>query len=474
MSERAAAGFGRGAVSLARPADASGEPVSGAEPTLLRSIGFGGASLLVLNSMIGAGIFALPGVVGAAAGELSPWLFAAVGLCFLCVVLVFAELAALFTGTGGPVLYAGAAFGPLAGFGAGWLLYVSRMTAFAANATAMAAYLGGVWSPVADGAGRLLFIAAICLGFTAVNYVGLRDGVRTVALFTLCKLTPLALMVLVGLGQVDAGTLFPGEWPTVENPGQLTLLLIYAYLGFEAPVTVSGETREPRRTMPRALLFTVLGVTVLYALIALVFVAVLPAPEREGATLVDVGRALLGEWGALALALAAVFSIGGNLAANMLSVPRVSFALGEQGLLPDWFCRVHPRFHTPGNSVLLLGALCLLFALTGTFTFLAVASALMRMLTYLLCIAALPVIRRRLLASRPTGMPGRSVALLVPVAAFALCLWIAAQADVRAWSMIAGLSLLGLALYWLAGRAGGGRAGFAQPPAADADAGGEI
>ena len=160
----------------------------------MRGIGLAGAGLLVLNSMIGAGIFALPGVVGAQAGELSPWLFLVVGLLFLSVVFCFAELASYFSATGGPVLYAGAAFGPLAAFASGWLLYVSRMTAFAANATAMATYLGAIWEPVAAGSGRVLFIAAVCLGFTAVNYIGVKDGVRTVALFTLVKLAPLLLL----------------------------------------------------------------------------------------------------------------------------------------------------------------------------------------------------------------------------------------------------------------------------------------
>jgi amino acid transporter len=102
---------------------------NGKSAQLRRDIGFLGAAFLVLNAMIGAGIFALPGKVAVDAGMLSPWLFLAVGVVFLAVVVTFAELASYFRESGGPVLYATYAFGPLAGFGTGWILFLSRMTA---------------------------------------------------------------------------------------------------------------------------------------------------------------------------------------------------------------------------------------------------------------------------------------------------------------------------------------------------------
>ena len=100
---------------------------------LLRGIGMAGAAILVLNSIIGAGIFALPSVVAARAGILSPWLFLIVGVLVITIVLTFAELASYFKESGGPVLFTTKAFGPLAGFSTGWLLFVSRVAAFAAS-----------------------------------------------------------------------------------------------------------------------------------------------------------------------------------------------------------------------------------------------------------------------------------------------------------------------------------------------------
>ncbi len=431
---------------------------------LIRGVGAVGLGLLVLNSMIGAGIFALPGAVASQAGGLSHWLFLIIGLLFITVVLTFSELSSYFAESGGPILYANAAFGPLAGFSAGWLLYISRIAAFAANATAMAVYLGALWPWVATDAGRISVVLSMGALLTAANYIGVREGVKTVALFTVFKLTPILILVVVGLQQVGASDLLPEDLPVIEDLGGLTLLIIYAFVGFEAPTAVSGETRNARRSMPRSIVATVAAVAVLYFLVMLVFITVVPESQRAQATLADAGGILLGEWGALALALAAVFSIGGNLAANMLSVPRLSFALGELGLLPRWFGAVHPRFHTPGNSILVMGCLGVLFALSGSFAFLAAASSLMRMLTYIICIAALPGVRRGAAlgsVEKAFRLPG---GYLIPSVAMALCVWIAAQAAPQAWLMTALLLGLGLALFWFATQTPGGKDRSGQRP----------
>ena len=409
-----------------------------------------GVALLVLNSMIGAGIFALPAAVAAVAGDLSPWFFLAIGALFLTVVLSFAELASFFKDSGGPVLYTGAAFGPLVGFSTGWIFYISRMTAFSANATAMAVYLGAIWPWAATETGRLIFIATVCIGLTAANYVGVKDGIRTIALFTFFKLTPILLLVLLGLKDVTGDTFLPAHFPAIDDFGGLTLLVIYAFVGFEAATVVSGETKRPRRTLPRSLVTTVGVTAVLYFLIVLVYISVLPAGQRADTTLVDVGRNLAGEWGALIIGFAAVFSIGGNLAANMLSVPRLTFALGERGMLPAWFAAVHPRFATPANSVLLLGGLCLVFALSGTFAFLAAASSLTRLIAYGLCIAALPAIRRNASEEQIAASYKLKGGYLIPAIAFGLCVWIGTHASLNAWLVTGALLILGLALYGFA------------------------
>jgi amino acid transporter len=212
--------------------------------------------------------------IAATAGNLSPWLFLIVGVLVLTIVLTFAELASYFQNSGGPVLYTRTAFGPLVGFSTGWLLYVSRMAAFAANATVIPVFLGSYWPALAEGTGRAVLISVVCIGLTVVNYVGVKNGVRTVAVFTFLKLTPIVLMILLGLQYVTPGTLIPDALPQMSEMGGTTLLLVYAFVGFESATIVSGETVDPRKTMPRALVATVLGTAALYFLIVLVFISV--------------------------------------------------------------------------------------------------------------------------------------------------------------------------------------------------------
>jgi amino acid transporter len=414
---------------------------------LRRDIGFFGAAFLVLNAMIGAGIFALPGKVAVNAGLLSPWLFLAVGVVFLAVVLTFAELSSYFRESGGPVLYATRAFGPLAGFGTGWILFLSRMTAFAANANVMAIYLGSLLPWFGEGAGRVAVISIITLGLTYANIRGVKDGVRTMGFFTILKVLPLILLVLLGLQHVTADALIPSASAVIEDLGGTTLLLVYAYVGFETMAVTAGETAEPRRTLPRALIRTVIGTGLLYFLIVLVFISVIPEDTYADATLVDVGRSLAGAAGAIGITLAAVFSIGGNLAGTMIAGPRLIFALAENRLLPAWFGNIHPKYATPDHSILVMGGLALVMALTGSFVELAVASSLSRMLSYILSIASLPIIRNR----ASDAMKARAYRIrggyVVPLIGLAICLWLTAQATAENWRTVGILLAIGFVLY---------------------------
>ena len=414
---------------------------------LRRDIGFFGAAFLVLNAMIGAGIFALPGKVAVNAGMLSPWLFLAVGIVFLAVVLTFAELASYFRESGGPVLYATFAFGPVAGFGTGWILFLSRMTAFAANANVMATYLGSLVPWFGAGIGRVAVISMLTLGLTYANILGVKDGVRTMGFFTVLKVLPLLLLVLLGLQHVTAGTLIPSASAVIGDLGGTTLLLVYAYVGFETMAVTAGETTEPRRVLPRALMRTVIGIGILYFLIVFVFISVIPADTYADATLVDVGRSLAGSAGAIAITLAAVFSIGGNLAGTMIAAPRLVFALAENRLLPAWFGNIHPRYATPDHSILVMGGLAMVMALTGSFVELAVASSLSRMLSYILCIGALPVIRNRASEDMKTRAFRVRGGYLVPLVGLAICLWLTAQATAENWRTVGILLAIGFVLY---------------------------
>lgn len=409
-----------------------------------------GAAILVLNSIIGAGIFALPATVTARAGALSPWLFLVVGLLVITIVLTFAELASYFKESGGPVLFTTTAFGPLVGFSTGWILFISRMTAFAANTTVMALYLGAVWPWFQDGIGRILLITFICCTLTWVNFIGLKEGLRTMAVITVFKIAPIVLLIVLGLQHVSGDTLFPATMPKIEDLGGTTLLLIYAFVGFESATIMSGETKNPKETLPRALVMTPIAVGIFYFLIVVVFISVLPDPGAEGTTLIDVGRELMGNPGAQLITLAAVFSIGGNLSSIMLAVPRLPFAMAEKRMLPHWFGHIHETHATPSNSILMLGGLGLLFALSGSFVWLAIASSLTRLISYVLCIASLPIIRKKATEEELREAYRLKGGYTIPIIALLVCLFIGAQSDLRSWLVTGGLLIVGLVFYALA------------------------
>ncbi len=425
------------------------QSTDGQKSKLVRGIGIYGSAFLVLNGMIGAGIFATPSVVAARAGILSPWLYLAVGLLMITVALTFAELSSYFRISGGPVLYATRAFGPLTGFSTGWIYYVSRAAAVAANSNIMAVYLATMWPWFGVDAGRAVVILVVCGGLTLVNVLGVKDGVRTLAVFTFFKVIPLLIMILLGLQYVSPDVLFPENMPTIDDLGGMVLLVIYAFIGFETVLITAGETVKPKVTIPKALILTMIATGLLYFLIVLVYVAVLGGEVDENATLVDVGRKLAGPAGAIAITLAAIFSIGGNLSSTMLAVPRATFSLAEHRLLPQWFGQVHEKFATPANSVIFLGGLSAALALSGSFVRLAIAASLTRMITYIVCIAALPVIKGKAdhaTIAKAFKIPG---GYTIPFVALVLCLWLASHSSAASWRLVGIMLAVGLALYWL-------------------------
>ena len=227
------------------------------------------------------------------------------------------------------------------------------------------------------------------------------------------------------------------------------MLLIYAFVGFETVLITAGETVKPKVTIPSALIVSVIATGILYFLIVLVYVSVFSGDFVEGATLVDVGRRLAGPVGAIAITLAAIFSIGGNLSSIMLAVPRLTLSLAEHRLLPRWFGQVNEKFSSPANSIIFLGGLAAVLALSGSFVRLAIASSLTRLITYIVCIAALPVIKGqadRLTIARAFRIRG---GYTIPVIALGLCLWMVSHSSADSWKLVGGLLVMGLVLFWL-------------------------
>src|SRR5262245_30311434 len=231
-----------------------GESTQTTRKGLVRAIRRWDLVAAVINMVIGAGIFGLPSTVYGLIGSYSLIAFAVCALVVALIALCFAEVGSRFSETGGPYLYARAAFGSVAGFEVGWLIWLARLTAFAANCNLLVEYLGFFWDRATADYFREAIIIGVVGSLAAVNVVGVRDAARLGNLLTVAKLVPIVVFVAVG-----SFFLKPDAYSLAEPPGyqpfsEAVLLLIYAYTGFEMAVIPAGESRDPRHDLPRAIL----------------------------------------------------------------------------------------------------------------------------------------------------------------------------------------------------------------------------
>ncbi len=421
------------------------------EAGLRKEISQLGFSAIALNGMIGAGIFALPAIAIERAGLFSPWIYVACGLLIMAIVFVFARVASYFQNTGGPVTYATEAFGPFTGFQTGWLLTLSRAAAFAANAHLIVTYAGWFWSPLAAGATHNVAVGIVCLLLTAVNVVGIRQGMFAIFALTVLKLLPLVLLVFFGISQTNPEIFTSAQIPSIDSLGETMLIVFYAFVGFESAVIPAGEARNARRDIPLALVRTILAITIFYFLIQVVTLSVAPGVGGSKTPLADVAGILMGATGAAILTLGAVFSISGNLTGSMLSAPRMLYAMSHLDSLPPWFGKVHPRFHTPANAIYFYALFSIVLALSGKFVWLAAMSTVVRLLVYVLCIGALPVLHRKL--GEYEGQFRLYGGMSIPVVALIVSIWLMTHASLKSWVVTGVFMLLGAGLYLLTRRA---------------------
>jgi amino acid transporter len=416
--------------------------------------------LLIINGMIGGGIFGVPAEAARLAGAFSPWVFAICALLQLPILLCFAQLASYFTGTGGPALYAGTAFGPIVGFQTGWCLYIARLLAFAANVNLLVDSLAYLLGGAIGSRLRVALLFVACGLLSLANAAGVRGAMHWLGGLTVLKFVPLIALVLFGLLMLHPN-LHVTMPVNVHGLGAATLLVIYVYTGFESGLVVAGEARDPKRDVPRALLVGLSVSAGLYVLIQAVSVAALPGLASSARPLVDVGGVLMGPWGALLLTAAATVSVAGNLFGSMFSTPRITYRLALDGQLPSWFGAVHPIYKTPVSSIAFFGAACFLIAASSGFVWLASLSVVTRLLLWLVCIAAIPRLKNRFADTQNVVRLAGGYSM--PVLAAVVCLALMSQVKPLAYASVAGLLAVG-SLLFVAGRRRQQRAGAREGP----------
>lgn len=392
--------------------------------SFVRSIGEFGLTALIVNSIIGSGIFGIPSELIAVVGRASPIAMILAGLIAAIIMACFIEVASQFTEPGGAYLYTRTAFGHFAGTQAGWFLWACFLVSGAANANLFIIYLSGMLPWAGTPLGRTLVIIAIVTVPAFANYVGVKSGSRLSAVFCVAKLLPLVVLITLGMFRFGQhATALPAS--EITQPGisgwlAALMMLAFSYAGYEFALTPGGEVVNPRRTVPVAMAAAFAIVIVTYTTIQFVTVATLgTAPTAR--PLADVATLLIGPGGAIFITIAAMFSTYGFISATVLAAPRLTYSLAERGDFFRFFAAVHPRFRTPHVSIVIFSALLVVLSITGSFRWAVAVSSGALLVIYMFVCASLIRLRKLRPGADAVRIPfGRALAIVGALIAVAL------------------------------------------------------
>ncbi len=421
---------------------------------------------MVIGTTIGSGIFRSPaGVTDKLPGPL-PLLFVWVtgGVFAMCGALTLAEVAGAYPDTGGLYVFIRKAFGPLPAFLFGWSeLAIIRAAALGAIATTFSEYFLRVfgYNPTAEPYASIVhYLAALAIiGVASLNVIGLRWSSLAMDVTTIAKYFGLLFIILlaiaIGLPRSGGGYFTPAMPPGSFAVGPFGLALVsvlWAYDGWADLTFISGEVRDPRRNLPRALILGALGVVLIYALANIAYLSVLPVSEVRHSKLVaaDVALKLVGPVGVAFVSLTVMLSTFGTLNGSILTAPRIFFAMADDGLFFRKIASVHPRYQTPYVSIILTAILGVGFVLMRTFEQLADTFVTAIVPFYALGVASIFVFRRRAGYEPPFRTPGYPVVPILFVLAAIYLLGNAVIDRESRWPTIAvlGVIMLGIPVYY--------------------------
>ena len=429
-------------------APASSTPPAGA--ALERVMGVRALTASAFNMTVGSGIFVLPAAVAAMIGAAAPVAYIICAIAMALVVLCFAEAGSRVSRTGGAYAYATAAFGPFVGALTGALLYAGA--GVLASAAVMNVFVGtlGVLVPsIAAPVVRVTIMVLIYGGLALLNIRGTKPGVRTMEIFSLGKLIPLLVLVAFGLFAMDGRNLAIPALPPANDLARASVMLIFAFLGFENALNPSGEVKDSHRTVPRAVLLALALVTLLYLAIQMVAAGVLgPQLANEtAAPLAAVAKVVFGGAGSTFILLGTLVSTFGYRSGDARTSPRALFALAEGGVLPRGLASVHRSFRTPWVAIATHALLAFTLASTGSFATLIVVANVAVLLMYgVVCIGLFPLRRKNVRAGggEPFIVPGGPI---VPIAGAGVMVWLLSTATRAEWLATGTTLVLAAALY---------------------------
>lgn len=417
------------------------------EEKLVRGISRWDLTAIAINTIIGTGIFILPARVFGLIGSYSLFAFVACAIIVGLIILCFAEVSSRFSATGGMYLYAKEAFGSVVGFEVGWLYWIVRVTTFATNCNALLIYIGFFFPQAGSGFPRILIVSLVVLVITIVNLIGVRESVIMTNLFTVGKIIPLLIFAAVGMFFIKPENFSFGATPEYGKFSEAILVLIYAFVGFEAAVIPAGETKDPQKTVPFALFVALAFCAALFIIIQIVAIGTLPELAASRTPLADSAGKFLGSFGAAFIAVGAIVSVLGNLNGGILAASRIPFAMAEQKELPQFIAKTHEKFKTPYVSILITSLVIFIFTLQTSFYAALTIATITRLLVYATTCASLPIFRKR--KNVPEAKFVAPFGIVAAILSLGLIVWLLTQVDYAKEGLtIIILAVIGLAIYF--------------------------
>jgi len=400
---------------------------------LVRGIGIPALTANIVSSTIGAGIFVIPATVAKGLGPAAPLAFVCCAIAMVLFVTCFAIAGSRVSLTGGLYAYVEVAFGRYVGFLAGILYFLTALGAVAGVVNVLANSVALVVPFLRGPVMRIMVMLAVYGSLVFINVRGVRKGAGAVTVITFAKLLPLLLFICAGIFFVQAPNLNWNGWPSSKSLGDAVVLLMFAFVGIEVALIPSGEVKNPARTVPRSAFFALVVTTCIYIAIQLVAQGTLGADlaNYPDAPLAESASKFLGNIGRMILLAGATISAFGFVTSDILSSPRMIFAFGRDGALPEFFAHVNPRYRSPDVAIVTYAAIAFALSVSGTFEQLAVLSNVAVLLMYLLCCAGCWVLiakNFREAGDQPLTFPGMKV---VPAIAIVAIFWILAHATLR-------------------------------------------
>jgi basic amino acid/polyamine antiporter, APA family len=397
---------------------------------LIRGIGIPALTANIVSATIGAGIFVIPATVAKGLGAAAPLAFICCAIAMVLFVTCFAIAGSRVSLTGGLYAYVEVAFGRYVGFLAGILYFLTALGAVAGVVNVLANSIALVVPFLSGPVMRIVVMLAVYGVLVLINIRGVRQGAGAVTVITFAKLLPLLLFVCAGLFFIHGANLSWPGWPSSKSLGDAVILLMFAFVGIEVALIPSGEVKNPSRTVPRSAYLALVITSIIYILIQLVAQGTLGADlaNYPDAPLAESAAKFLGNIGRTVLIAGATVSAFGFVTSDILSSPRMIFAFGRDGALPQFFAHVHPRYRSPDVAIVTYASLAFILSISGSFERLAVLSNVAVLLMYLLCCAACWFLIRRDVRSdgQPFSVPGMKI---VPVLAIAVIIWILGQSS---------------------------------------------